>query len=55
MTTVNPDQTVNLDQLVNPDQLAESIFDGAAITEAEALALLSTPDEDLFSLVSTLR
>lgn len=51
MTTVKPDQTVNLDQLVNPDQLAESILDGAAITEAEALALLSTPDEDLFGLV----
>lgn len=51
MKAVNPDQTVNLDQLVNPDQLAESILDGAAITEAEALALLSTPDEDLFGLV----
>jgi biotin synthase len=51
MTTVNPDQTVNLDQLVNPDQLAESILDGAAITEAEALAHLSTPDDNLFGLV----
>ena len=45
MTTVTPDQ------IVNPDRLADSILDGGEITEAEALPLLSTPDEDLFSLV----
>ncbi|WP_169252206.1 biotin synthase BioB [Brevibacterium sp. 'Marine'] len=42
---------VSTDQLVNPDQLAESILNGGEITEAEALALLSTPDEDVFGLV----
>ncbi len=42
---------VSTDQLVNPDQLAEPILNGGEITEAEALALLSTPDEDVFGLV----
>jgi biotin synthase len=46
MTTVNPDQHVN------PDQLAESILTGKAATEADALALLATPDEELFGLVN---
>ncbi|WP_172169397.1 biotin synthase BioB [Brevibacterium sp. CT2-23B] len=45
MTTVNPDQNVN------PGQLAESILNGGAATEADALTLLATPDEELFGLV----
>jgi biotin synthase len=45
MTTVNPDQNVN------PERLAESILHGGAATESDALALLATPDEELFGLV----
>ncbi|UZD63762.1 radical SAM protein [Brevibacterium sp. JSBI002] len=45
MTTVNPDQNVN------PERLAESILNGGAATESDALALLATPDEELFGLV----
>ncbi|UVI37772.1 biotin synthase BioB [Brevibacterium spongiae] len=37
---------------MTPDQLADSILDGREITEAEALALLATPDAELLDLVS---
>ncbi len=37
---------------MNPDRLVDSILGGGAITEAEALTLLSTPDTDLLTLVN---